>query len=376
MGAGGAAWVSAAWAPSAAGAGGAACSMRSATDFSSWSMLAPMASTLFRMPSLLQDATRWAPSAMHEHDGRGTRVLEACGHLPLGRWQPPALEPEASVAQPSHMVSKRVRICVSSPWTNCVVSVAGTPPPPPPATVPPPPAAAIRTPLSCSPHMCVQAVQHGLPGLVQTAAQPGPGALTACFRVICVQADGGDRGGGTGMIPGSAIGAGPLDGNPVYEFVRTIGRGQRSLVQVARHRLTGQLVAIKFLPRGALRRGGPGDRSPAVQVHGQRSGPSPAARVWPPRTPRASRCGARSRLQQASVPSARHLLQCTLPGCRAAGWEPNLSKYVARQVCWRRLAAVVPWAHSRGRAWAPARKRGGGHPRRGSKRHTGTHPAR
>jgi hypothetical protein len=43
----------------------------------------------------------------------------------------------------------------------------------------------------------------------------------------------------------------PLDGHPLYAKVRTIGKGQRSFVQVARNKATGELVAIRFIPRGA-----------------------------------------------------------------------------------------------------------------------------
>ncbi len=43
---------------------------------------------------------------------------------------------------------------------------------------------------------------------------------------------------------------GPLDGHSVYEAIRLVGRGQRSFVQVARNRITGEVVAIKFIPRG------------------------------------------------------------------------------------------------------------------------------
>ncbi len=38
--------------------------------------------------------------------------------------------------------------------------------------------------------------------------------------------------------------------HPVYETVRTVGRGQKTFVQCARNRLTGERVAIKFIPRG------------------------------------------------------------------------------------------------------------------------------
>eukprot|EP00197_Chlamydomonas_leiostraca_P011601 CAMPEP_0202876372 /NCGR_PEP_ID=MMETSP1391-20130828/28870_1 /ASSEMBLY_ACC=CAM_ASM_000867 /TAXON_ID=1034604 /ORGANISM="Chlamydomonas leiostraca, Strain SAG 11-49" /LENGTH=885 /DNA_ID=CAMNT_0049558197 /DNA_START=87 /DNA_END=2741 /DNA_ORIENTATION=+ len=42
----------------------------------------------------------------------------------------------------------------------------------------------------------------------------------------------------------------PLEGHPIYEKVRTIGKGQRSFVQVARNKASGELVAIRFIPRG------------------------------------------------------------------------------------------------------------------------------
>jgi hypothetical protein len=44
----------------------------------------------------------------------------------------------------------------------------------------------------------------------------------------------------------------PLDGHPLYAKVRTIGKGQRSFVQVARNKATGELVAIRFIPRGKM----------------------------------------------------------------------------------------------------------------------------
>lgn len=48
------------------------------------------------------------------------------------------------------------------------------------------------------------------------------------------------------------LGAEPLEGHTVYEKVRTIGKGQRSFVQVAKNKVTGELVAIRFIPRGNL----------------------------------------------------------------------------------------------------------------------------
>jgi len=44
----------------------------------------------------------------------------------------------------------------------------------------------------------------------------------------------------------------PLQGHPRWETVRTIGRGSQSIVQLARDKLTGELVAIKFVQRGGL----------------------------------------------------------------------------------------------------------------------------
>eukprot|EP00798_Chlamydomonas_sp_ICE-L_P016247 gene16247-22422_t len=42
----------------------------------------------------------------------------------------------------------------------------------------------------------------------------------------------------------------PLDGHPVYERVGTLGKGATTFSQVARNKNTGELLAIKFIPRG------------------------------------------------------------------------------------------------------------------------------
>ncbi|GFH15404.1 sulfur stress regulator [Haematococcus lacustris] len=42
----------------------------------------------------------------------------------------------------------------------------------------------------------------------------------------------------------------PLAQHPMYCKIRTVGRGQRSFVQVARNKATNELVAIRFIPRG------------------------------------------------------------------------------------------------------------------------------
>jgi serine/threonine protein kinase len=42
----------------------------------------------------------------------------------------------------------------------------------------------------------------------------------------------------------------PLAGHPRYEFVRNLGRGSHSLVQLCRDRATGEAVAVKLIQRG------------------------------------------------------------------------------------------------------------------------------
>ena len=42
----------------------------------------------------------------------------------------------------------------------------------------------------------------------------------------------------------------PLYGHPTYEKVRQISKSDKHVVQLARNRQTGELVAIKFTPRG------------------------------------------------------------------------------------------------------------------------------
>jgi hypothetical protein len=44
--------------------------------------------------------------------------------------------------------------------------------------------------------------------------------------------------------------AAPLAGHPRWEYVATLGKGAHSMVQLARDRLTGEMVAIKFIQRG------------------------------------------------------------------------------------------------------------------------------